>query len=95
MLSLAQILFVIFDIVFWIIIIQAVMSWLLAFNVINYHNDFVRNVYGSLARLTEPLYRPIRNFLPNTGGIDLAPMVVLVGIYALRIVIANNLPAMM
>jgi YggT family protein len=93
MASLLSILYLILDIAFWIIIVQAVLSWLIAFNVINTGNEFVRSVYMSLGRLTEPVYRPIRNILPNTGTMDLAPLVVLIGIYALRIVIANNIGA--
>ena|SRR6056297_1228869 len=79
------------DLVFWIIIIQAILSWLVAFDVINLRNDFVRQLWQGLARLTEPIYRPIRNVLPEMGGIDLSPLVVLFGLYALRIVVNNNL----
>ena len=68
----------------WIIIIQAVMSWLVAFNVINTHNDFVRSVLYALDRMTEPLYRPIRRILPDFGALDLSPMVVLLIIIILR-----------
>ncbi len=62
------------------IIVQAIMSWLNAFNVINTHNDFVRQIWGTLDRMTEPLYRPIRKILPDFGGLDLSPLVVLVGL---------------
>ena len=79
------------DLVFWIIIIQAILSWLVAFDVVNLRQRFVYQVWGSLNRLTEPLYRPIRNILPDMGGIDLSPLVVLFGLYALRIVVNNNL----
>ena len=68
----------------WIIIIQAILSWLVAFNVINTHNDFVRQVLYALDRLTDPLYRPIRRILPDFGGIDFSPMVVLLILFALR-----------
>jgi len=61
----------------WIIIIQAILSWLVAFNVINTHNDFVRSLLYALDRLTAPLYRPIRKILPDFGGIDFSPMVIL------------------
>lgn len=86
-------LFALFDIVdlllqvlLWIIIIQAVLSWLVAFNVINTHNDFVRTVLNGLDRVTNPLYRPIRRILPDLGGLDFSPMVVI-----LLIVIARKL----
>ena len=71
----------------WIIIIQAILSWLVAFNVINTHNDFVRSFLRALDRMTEPLYRPIRRILPDFGGIDFSPLVVLLIISVLRILL--------
>jgi YggT family protein len=73
----------------WIIIIQAILSWLIVFNVINTHSDFMRNLLHALDRLTEPLYRPIRKILPDFGGIDFSPIVVLLIIYALRIMLGG------
>ena len=64
----------------WIIIIQAILSWLVAFNVINTHNSFVRTVLVTLDRMLDPLLRPIRRVLPDLGGIDLSPMVLILGI---------------
>ncbi len=93
--SLLAILFLILDIAFWIIIVQAVLSWLIAFNIINMSNDFVRGLYAGLARLTEPVYGPIRRILPDTRPMDLAPLVVLVAIYALQIILSNNARALM
>jgi YggT family protein len=61
----------------WLIIIQVVMSWLIAFNVINTNNRFVYMVGDFLYRVTEPAMRPIRRILPSLGGIDLSPMVLL------------------
>ena len=61
-----------------IIIVQAIISWLVAFNVINTHNDFVRQFLYALDRITEPLYRPIRRILPDFGALDLSPLVVLI-----------------
>jgi YggT family protein len=75
-----DILRILLNVVWWIIIVQAIMSWLIAFNVINTHNEFVRQIWGSLDRMTEPLYRPIRKILPDFGGLDLSPLVVLVGL---------------
>ena len=89
--SIAQILLVILNIAWWVIIIQAIMSWLISFNVINIRQPFVYQVWSSLNALTEPLYRWIRGFLPSTGGLDFAPLVVLLGIIALQVVIGNNL----
>ena len=77
MCALAQILQILLNAVWWIIIIQAILSWLVAFNVINIHSDFVRTVLVALDRMTAPLYRPIRRILPDLGALDLSPLVVL------------------
>lgn len=71
----------------WIIVIQAILSWLVAFNVINTHNDFVRSLLYALDRITEPLYRPIRRIMPDFGALDLSPMVVLLLLYVLRAIV--------
>jgi len=73
----------------YIIIAQAILSWLVAFNVINTQGDFVRSFLGALDRITEPLYRPIRRILPDFGGIDFSPLVVLLLIHVLRILLAG------
>ena len=67
----------------YVIIIQAVLSWLVAFNVINTYNDFVRSFLGALDRITEPLYRPFRKILPDFGGLDFSPIVVILLILVL------------
>ena len=69
---------ILLNVLWWIIIVQAILSWLIAFNVINTYNQFVGSVWRALNTLTEPLYRPIRRILPDFGGLDLSPMVVLV-----------------
>lgn len=68
----------------WIIVGQMIISWLVIFNVINRQSDFMRNLMNALDRLTEPLYRPIRRVLPDFGGLDFSPLVVLLIIMALR-----------
>lgn len=68
----------------WIIIASAVFSWLYAFNVINSSNRFVASVGDFLYRVTEPALRPIRSFLPNLGGIDISPIILLLIIFFLR-----------
>ena len=68
----------------WIIILQAILSWLVAFNVINTYNDFVRQFLYALDRITAPLYRPIRKILPDFGGLDFSPIVVLLIIWGLQ-----------
>jgi YggT family protein len=73
----------------YIIIAQAIISWLVAFNVINTTNDFVRSFLTALDRITEPLYRPIRRILPDFGGIDFSPIVVLLLISVSRILLAG------
>ncbi len=88
-----QAVFSVFDLLLrvlsYIIIAQAIISWLVAFNVINTYNDFVRSFLGALDRITEPLYRPIRRILPDFGGIDFSPIVVLLLIYIVRILLSG------
>jgi len=88
-LTLIQILRVLLDVVWWIIVIQFVLSLLVTFNVVNMQSGFVRSLYTGLDRLTEPLYRPIRRILPNMSGLDLAPMVVLISLAILNIILRN------
>ncbi|MBI1260354.1 MAG: YggT family protein [Rhizobiales bacterium] len=68
----------------WVIIIQAVLSWLIAFGVVNTRNRFVYTVADVLYRLTEPALRPIRRVLPDLGGIDISPIVLILGLYFLQ-----------
>ncbi len=75
----------------WILIVQAILSWLVAFNVINTYNSFVRGVLRALDAITDPLLRPIRRVLPDLGGIDLSPMVLILII----ILIQRLLPAIL
>ncbi len=75
----------------WIIIAGAIMSWLIAFNVINPYNQFVRSVWTGLNALTEPALRPIRRFLPDLGGIDISPMVLILICWFVQIVVLPNL----
>ncbi len=82
--ALYQIIIILLDVLWWIIIIQAIMSWLIAFNVINTHNDFVRMIMVALDRMTAPIYNPIRRVLPDLGALDLTPMVVLLAILIIR-----------
>ena len=78
MILILDILQILLNVIWWIIIVQAIMSWLIAFNVINTYNEFVGSVWRALKVMTDPLYRPIRRVLPDFGGLDLSPMVVLV-----------------
>jgi YggT family protein len=72
------------DIYWWILIASAVFSWLYAFNVINQRNQVVNSIGNFLFRATEPVLRPIRRFLPDLGGIDISPIVVLLIIFFLQ-----------
>lgn len=71
----------------WIIIIGVVMSWLINFNVINTHNQFVSTIWRITNAITEPLVSPIRRFVPPIGGIDFSALILLFGIYFLQVVI--------
>ena len=93
MLSLFQILMLILDIAWFFIVAHVIMSWLINFQVLNLNQQFVAQIWYGLNRILEPVYSKIRSFLPNMAGIDLAPLIALVGVYALRIVIANNIQA--
>jgi YggT family protein len=75
----------------YIVVAQAILSWLVAFNVINTHNQFVRTVLTSLDRLIDPLLRPIRRILPDLGGIDLSPMVLILAAIFTRDVVLRSL----
>lgn len=89
LLALFNVLDLLLKVLMWIIIIQAILSWLVAFNVINTYNDFVRGFLTALDRITEPLYRPIRRILPDFGGIDFSPLVVLLVIYIVRMLLGG------
>jgi len=78
LLALIDVLIILLTVIWWIIVIQMILSWLVAFNVINTYNDFVRGLLRALDRMTEPVYRPIRKVLPDFGGLDFSPMVVLI-----------------
>jgi YggT family protein len=90
-----QIVQVLLTIIWWIIIVQAILSWLLAFNVINTYNDTVRTIWEALRRMTEPLYRPIRRILPDFGALDLSPLVVLIGIVVLQKLVSAGINQLM
>jgi YggT family protein len=76
-----QLILLLLDIYFWIIIAMVVMSWLVAFNIVNPTNNFVRQIRYALYRLTEPLLGPIRRFMPDLGGIDISPVILLIALW--------------
>jgi YggT family protein len=77
------------NIYFWIILAMVIMSWLIAFGIVNRSNPYVRQVSYALERLTEPLLRPIRRFLPDLGGIDISPIILLIGLQFLGVLVDN------
>ena len=84
MLSLAALIDTIIDIYTWIVIASAIMSWLVAFGVVNTRNQFIRVIVDMLYRLTEPVLRPIRRLLPYLGGVDISPVILLLGLFFIR-----------
>lgn len=87
--ALVDIVDLLLTIVTWVIIIQVLLSWLLAFNVLNIHSGGVRNFIVALDRLTAPLYRPIRRMLPDFGGLDFSPLVILILIQVIKRLLAG------
>lgn len=87
--TIIEILQVLLDVVWWIIFVQFVLSILMAFNVINTSNQFIRSLWYALERMTDPIYAPIRRVVPAMGGLDFSPMIVLILIRIIGIVLAN------
>ena len=90
MTSLYQILNLILDVLWFVMIAHIIMSWLINFQVLNLRQPIVAQLWHGLNRLLEPIYSRIRRYLPDMGGLDLAPLVALLGIIAIRIVLRNN-----
>ncbi|WP_370296114.1 YggT family protein [Poseidonocella sp. HB161398] len=86
-----QLVDLILSVVFFVMIVHIIMSWLINFNVLNLSQPLVYQIWDGLNRLLDPLYRPIRRILPDTGALDLAPLVVFIGIIALRDIIIPGL----
>lgn len=74
----------------WIIIGSVILSWLIAFNVVNPYNQFVRSMWDVFHRITEPLLRPIRRLLPDMGGVDLSPMILILILIFIRVVVIQD-----
>lgn len=91
--SLYQILNLILDVIWFFVIAHVIMNWLINFQVLNLHQQFVAQIWYGLNRILEPIYTPIRRILPQMLGIDLAPLVVLLTVIVLRIVLRNNAAA--
>jgi len=93
MTSLFQILMLLIGVVRTVILIHFIMSWLLSFQVLNLRQPIVAQIWDGLTRLLEPIYGPIRRVLPQMNGLDLSPLVALLGIYAIEIILRNNAAA--
>ena len=87
--SILNIILLVLDIYIWLLIAAAVLSWLVAFNVVNTRNQVVAMVGDFLYRITEPVLRPIRNFLPNLGGLDVSPVVLILIIILIKDIIVR------
>ncbi len=87
--TLYQIIDYLVNIIVFVVIVQFVLGLLIAFNVVNMHNQFVAAIYQALNAILEPMLRPIRKFMPNTGAIDFSPMVLIIGLTILQIILAN------
>jgi len=90
MTSLFQILMLLLDIVYFIVIAHVIMSWLINFQVLNLRQQLVAQIWHGLNRLLDPIYSRVRAIIPQMGGLDLAPLVVLIGVAVARIVLMNN-----
>ncbi len=90
MASLFQILDMILSIVVFVIVAHVIMSWLINFQILNLRQPIVAQIWDGLNRLLEPIYSRIRRILPPMGGLDLAPLIALIAVYALQIILANN-----
>jgi len=88
-LALFTVAFYLLNILTIVVIVQVVLSWLVSFNVVNLHQPFVRAIYVALERITDPLYRPIRKVLPDLGGIDFSPIVLLILIRVVMILLGG------
>ncbi|WP_378947035.1 YggT family protein [Mesorhizobium sp. ANAO-SY3R2] len=84
MLALIQTIVLALDLYWWIIIASAIFSWLYAFNVVNPRNQVVGAIGNMLYRLTEPALRPIRRFMPDLGGVDISPIILLLALFFVR-----------
>lgn len=88
--SLFQILNMILSIAVFVIVAHVIMSWLINFQILNLRQPIVASIWDGLNRLLEPVYSRIRGILPPMGGLDLAPLITLIAIYALQIILRNN-----
>ena len=89
--ALIEVLLIIIDIYIWLLIAMAILSWLIAFNVLNTRNRFVATVIDFLYRITEPALRPLRRIIPTIGGLDISPAVLILILFFVKRLIVTNL----
>jgi YggT family protein len=89
MAEIGQLLIIGLEIFLWIILIQVAISWLIAFEVINMRNQYAARAVFFIEKITAPVYKPLRRFVPPIGGIDLSPIVIILGIYLLQAMIRS------
>ena len=87
--SILYVILLVLDLYIWLLIAAAILSWLVAFNVVNSRNQFVAMIGDFLFRITEPVLRPIRNMLPSLGGIDVSPVVLILVIILIKDIIVR------
>ncbi|MDO5528014.1 MAG: YggT family protein [Paracoccus sp. (in: a-proteobacteria)] len=90
MTTLYQTIMLLLDVLWFVMIAHIIMSWLINFQVLNTRQPLVAQLWYGLSSLLEPIYRPVRNMLPQTGGLDLAPLVVFIGLIVVRMALQNN-----
>ena len=88
--AVANLLLTVLDLYWWVLIISVIMSWLVAFDVINMRSQAAQTIWRAVDALTEPLLRPIRNILPSVGGLDISPLILLLALQFLRDLIARG-----
>jgi len=85
--AILEVVILLMDLYWWILLAMIVLSWLISFNIVNTSNQFVATVLRVVTSLTEPLLKPIRRIIPSVGGLDLSPIVLFIGLYFARRVI--------
>ena len=90
MLAVIDVILIALQLYIWLLIAAAVLSWLIAFNVLNARNQFVAMVWDFLVRVTEPALRPIRRMMPNLGGIDISPVILILILIFIRVVVIRG-----
>lgn len=83
--------YAVIDLIVFVVIVNAIVSWLVAFGVLNVHNPTIYRILRALDMITDPLLRPIRRFMPNLGGIDVSPIILILLLQALRILIERTI----